>query len=468
MINSTKLSKNLPEISATITRLFDPDKLNQISKETGFVKRKSARLTPGDFLQLMTLELLKEPTLSYPELCGRLAEINPEVSLTSQGLEDRVNRTESVEYLRQIFQETMSLTLQKSYQNISPELFNHFPRIFLQDSTQFTLHEKLAPQFKGSGGSGSKAGGKIDVVYELKNQKFTQIQVSKSTIPDQSRASCFVDWVQEKDLIIRDLGYFKLEALQEFQNNNAYFLSRLLHCTDVYLKPDSSESINICKYANQNSLKSSVINLSVYLGKSARIPARLIMYRLPESVVNRRRQEAKEKAKKRGRTPSQEQLALLEFALFVTNVPDSIWSAEVVGTIYRIRWQIELRFKEWKSLLSIHVLKGKRPERIYCWLYGRLICLLIITDLCSWANWYAFEFLDKELSLEKTIEWFKHFGRLAESIQKNTLSRLIEDLKKNIHRLCKQKRTRKTTLSLIDSHIHYLDSFQGGPIPENI
>lgn len=31
----------------------------------------------------MTLELLKEPTLSYPELCGRLAEINPEVSLTA-------------------------------------------------------------------------------------------------------------------------------------------------------------------------------------------------------------------------------------------------------------------------------------------------------------------------------------------------------------------------------------------------
>jgi hypothetical protein len=415
----------------------------------------------------MTLELLKEPTLSYPELCGRLAEINPEVSLTSQGLEERVNRSESVDYLQQIFQETLSLTLQKSYQHISPELFNHFPRVFLQDSTQFTLHEQLAPQFKGSGGSGSKAAGKIDVVYELKTQKFTQIQVGKSTIPDQSRALTFMEWIQENDLIIRDLGYFKLEALQEFQNKKAYFLSRLLHCTDVYLNPDSSEPINICKYANQNCPKNSVINRAVYLGKSTRMEARLIMYRLPESVVNRRRQEAKEKAKKRGRTPSKEQLALLEFALFVTHVPESIWSAEIVGTIYRIRWQIELRFKEWKSLLSIQVLKGKRPERIYCWIYGRLICLLLISELCSWATWYAFS-LDSELSLEKTIQWLQHFGRLAESIQQNTLSRLIENLKKNIHRLCKQKRTRKTTLSLIDSQIHYLDSFQGAPIPENI
>ncbi|MCT7963377.1 IS4 family transposase [Laspinema sp. D1] len=467
-MNSTQLSENLPAISETLNQLFDSDKLNQISKETGFITRSSARLTPQNFFQLMTVELLKEPNLSYSALCGRLAEINPQASLTSQGLETRVNRRESVEYLQRIFQETLLLTLQKSYQNISPELFNHFPRIFLQDSTQFRLHEQLAPQFKGAGGSGSKAAGKLDVVYELKTQKFTQIKMSKSTIPDQSRAPDFVEWVQEKDLIIRDLGYFKLDALQEFQGKNAYFLSRLLHCTDVYLKPDSSEAINICKYANQNSLKSSVIELPVYLGKSNRVEARLIMYRLPEAVVNRRRQEAKKQAKKRGRTPSQEHLALLEFALFVTNVPDSIWSAEVVGTIYRIRWQIELRFKEWKSLLSIHVLKGKRPERILCWLYGRLICLLIITDLCSWANWYAFESLGKELSLDKTIKWFTHFGRLADSIQQNTLSRLVEDFKNNINRLCKQKRTRKTTLSLIDSHIHYLDSFFGGPIPENV
>ncbi|MGL4502292.1 MAG: IS4 family transposase, partial [Planktothrix sp.] len=390
--------------------------------------------------------------------CGRLVEINPEASLSSQGLETRVNRRESVEYLQRIFEETLLLTLQKSYQNISPELFNHFPRIFLQDSSQFKLHEDLAPQFKGSGGSGSKAAGKIDVVYELKTQKFTQIQVSKSTIPDQSRAQDFVDWIKEKDLMIRDLGYFTLDALQEFHRKDAYFLSRLLHCTDVYLNPDSSESINICKYANQNSPKSSVIELSVYLGKFSKIPARLIMYRLPEEVVNKRRREAKEKAKKRGRTPSKKQLALLEFALFVTNVSDSIWSAEVIGTIYRIRWQIELRFKEWKSLLSIHILKGHRPERICCWLYGRLICLLIIMDLCSWTNWYAFEYLKRELSLNKTIKWFKEFSRLSNSIQQNTLSRLIEDLKNNIHRLCKQKRTRKTTLSLIDSHIHYLDS----------
>ncbi|MCT7970422.1 IS4 family transposase [Laspinema sp. D1] len=467
MINSTKPSENLSAISEKIKNLFDQDKLNRISKETGFIKRKSATLTPQDFLQLMTTELLKEPTLSYGGLCDCLETLNPEVSLTSQGLEERVNRTESVEYLRKIFEETLNLTIQPVYQNISSELLNPFPRIFLQDSTQFTLNEQLAPQFRGSGGSGSKAGCKLDVVYELKSEKITQIQISKATIPDQSRAQDFGHWIDENDLIIRDLGYFSLDALQECQNKKIYFLSRLLQCTDVYLKPDSLEPINLCHYANSHSSNNSVIEISAFIGKSARIPVRLIMYRLPQSIVSRRRQEAIKNAKKKGRTPSAEYLALLEFTLFITNVPDSIWSKEVVGTIYRIRWQIELRFKNWKSLLSIHILKGKKPERILCWLYGRLICLIIISELCSWANWYALESKKGEISLDLTIKWFNRSGRLAQAIQQNTLSRLMEDLKKNIHRLCKPKRTRKTTRSLIDSQIHYLDSFQGGPIPEN-
>lgn len=459
----TKLSQQISEISGTINSLFEKDKLNKISKETGFVKRQSATLTPPDFLQLMTTELLKEPTLSYGGLCDCLKTLNPEVSLTSQGLEDRVNRPESVEYLRRIFEEAMNLTIQPICQNISSELLNPFPQIFLQDSTQFTLNEQLAHQFKGAGGSGTKAGCKLDVVYELKNQKITHLQMSKATIPDQSRASDFLDWIEENELIIRDLGYFALDALQECQNKKAYFLSRLLQCTDVYLRPDSPEPINLCNYANKNSLNSSVIELSVFIGKSARIPVRLIMYRSPQSIVSRRRQEAIKNAKKKGRTPSKEYLALLEFTLFITNVPASIWSAEVVGTIYRIRWQIELRFKEWKSLLSIHILKGKKPERILCWLYGRLICLLIITELCSWAKWYALVSLQREISFDKTIKWFNRSGRLAQALQQNTLSLLMEDLKNNMKPLCKQKRTRKTTLELIDSHIPYLNSFQGDP-----
>jgi hypothetical protein len=76
--------------------------------------------------------------------------------------------------------------------------------------------------------------------------------------------------------------------------------------------------------------------------------------------------------------------------------------------------------------------------------------------------------LKKEISFDKTIKWLNRSGRLAQALQQNTLSLLMEDLKNNMEPLCKQKRTRKTTLELIDSHIPYLNSFQGDPLPENV
>ena len=50
---------------------------------------------------------------------------------------------------------------------------------------------------------------------------------------------------------------------------------------------------------------------------------------------------------------------------------------------------MELLFKEWKSLLHLHVLKGTRPERIRCFLYGRLITMTMLMRVCSYAAWYA-------------------------------------------------------------------------------
>ena len=62
---------------------------------------------------------------------------------------------------------------------------------------------------------------------------------------------------------------------------------------------------------------------------------------------------------------------------------------EAIGTIYRLRWQMELTFKHWKSLFQIDVLKGTRPERIRCLIYGRLIVILVVQRLLALASTQA-------------------------------------------------------------------------------
>ncbi len=66
----------------------------------------------------------------------------------------------------------------------------------------------------------------------------------------------------------------------------------------------------------------------------------------------------------------------MNWSIFITNVPENKISAEQVLTIYRVRWQIELLFKLYKSHIRLDKLKGK-PCRVLCELYAKLCAILI-------------------------------------------------------------------------------------------
>ena len=91
-----------------------------------------------------------------------------------------------------------------------------------------------------------------------------------------------------------------------------------------------------------------VVDLAVYVGQP-RLPCRLLAYRLPGEVVEQRRRSAPDTARKKGRTPTHASLHWLQLGWYITNVPPAVWAAEVVEIVYRIRWQIALLFKQWKS-----------------------------------------------------------------------------------------------------------------------
>ena len=50
----------------------------------------TSQLKGAEFVQLLTTEMLEEPTVSYEGLCDRLHQLNPEVNLTPQALAQRL------------------------------------------------------------------------------------------------------------------------------------------------------------------------------------------------------------------------------------------------------------------------------------------------------------------------------------------------------------------------------------------
>ena len=50
-----------------------------------------------------------------------------------------------------------------------------------------------------------------------------------------------------------------------------------------------------------------------------------------------------------------------QYRFLLTNLPRSRYTAKAVEQVYRLRWQIELLFKEWKSYANLHAFNTRNP-----------------------------------------------------------------------------------------------------------
>ena len=130
-------------------------------------------------------------------------------------------------------------------------------------------------------------------------------------------------------------------------------------------------------------------------------------------------------------------------------------------TIYKIRWQIELLFKVWKSQLNFNYLEGTKSERIYCLIYARLLAIILILTVYSIIEKLITPF-GLELSLTKLVNWLKRQGRFMTIILKGVTSELLDSLVQGLELLCKDnwQSNRKTTQQYIEDEISFFESFK--------
>jgi hypothetical protein len=126
--------------------------------------------------------------------------------------------------------------------------------------------------------------------------------------------------------------------------------------------------------------------LNVYLGKD-KIPCRMVITPVPSTIAEERVRKAKQGGKrKNGYQLSKEYRIKANYNIYITNVPEDVLPARQIIEAYRLRWQIELIFKTWKSNLDIHKIKPVKTPRMECQLLAKLIWILINTKLHHICN----------------------------------------------------------------------------------
>jgi hypothetical protein len=259
------------------------------------------------------------------------------------------------------------------------------------------------------------------------------------------------------DVAVTDRGYAQAQGMHEAVQRGAALLVRL-NPFSVVLSDAQGQPLSLVEALKRQKTET-IRTLEVVIASAdgeAQVRGWVHAYRLNPEQAGRARQKCRQRHKKG--TPKADTLYLAGWVVVFTTLPPLVLNAQTIMALYRCRWQVELMFKNWKSLLNLHLLKGTRPERIKCILYGRLITIVMLAMVSSYAVWYVEDYLHKELSIPKLINWLKRKGRFAKAMHVGTLEDLFNNLRRALpKRLCKQKRKRRTSRQLLEDFGYYLD-----------
>jgi hypothetical protein len=331
-------------------------------------------MSPEVFFDLLILTVSKMEQSSLSQMVSSLKS-DFGITMSKQSLHERFTE-KTVAYVSAILREVLSEHFAGIY---SKDLLPAFERIRIKDSTKFFTPSTLATNYKCCGKSLSNSSISIQYEYDLKNGSVTDLNITSGNRNDRTDAGETFKNAKCGDLIIRDMGYFSLSAFEYWINNQVFFLSRLDCATIVY--NDKGEKISFADvYLSMKKHGIKEKEMNVYIGEKARLPVRLILQTVPDSVYEQRIRDKTKNSKGHGRKQLTDETKIRSrFTIFITNVTPSILPANTVYFLYKLRWQIELQFKVWKSVFRIDTLHRMKEHRYITLLYIKLI--LIMLDL---------------------------------------------------------------------------------------
>jgi len=374
-----------------------------LARQSKFVQRKS-KLDGEHFATMMVFAKGSLADTALWELCEEFRYNNTE-NIKKQSLHERFNEY-AVTFLKLLLENV--LTRQIDTDGIK-ELLPRQKRIKIKDSTSFQLPEHLRDIYPGSGGKTSKACVKIQFEYDLKSGKVTDLSIGGFTTTDLTNSHQSKDSIEADDVLIRDLGFIGLGFLKIIQEKHAFFLNRIKSNVSLWRKNTKGlfEPLGLAKVEKQmRKGKTATRQFTVYLGKEKSVQCRLIIECLPPEVSAEKLRRAKRAAQREGRTLGKDTLSRIGLNLFVTNMSDEDLPMKNVWPLYRLRWQIELVFKVFKSVAQINKIKKVKRHRFECYLYGKLIWALLGWDV-YWKLTSGTFALGKTISINKMMKSFR-------------------------------------------------------------
>lgn len=341
-----------------------------IGRTSGFVQRQSP-FGGAELAQTLVFGWLGKPQATLEGLSQTAAALG--VNISAQGLDQRLGER-AAECLRQVLDRAVQQLVQAD--KVPLEVWTRFAGVYVQDSTTVTLPADLAEIWPGCGGGHTPGDGaaalKIQVQWEVQTGQLARVELQAGREADRASNPWLAN-LPAGALALADLGYFSLERMAAQAAAGSFWLTRVSAGTLLVDADGQAWSFSAWLAAQP----AGPVDSPIRLGVAQQLPCRLLATRVSPAMAAERRRELRAEARRRGQAVSAERLKLADWTVFVTNVPVAWLSLEQAWVLARVRWQIELLFKLWKSQGQVDEWRSRKPWRILCEVYAKLLGQLV-------------------------------------------------------------------------------------------
>lgn len=361
----TDLNRLAAAMQALLTTTAD-----ELARDCGFVRRRR-KVSGSNFAQTLVFAALADPQPTENRLRNTAAAVGLDASrqAIAKRLDDRAAR-----FLRQLLATSVNQAVASP---VAIPLLRRFQSVVVLDSSVVALPAALAETYRG-GASRTTAGPtsavKLTVGLDLVSGALLGPDLSAGRAGDLAAPLAQAD-PPPGGLHLADLNYFSLEKFARWGRAGAFWLSRLKCKTAVH--DDRGHRLDLV--ARLRDAGEADVDQDVVLGGGGcRVACRLIARRVPAAVAALRRLRLRDKSAERGDRVSLVALALCDWTVLVTNVPREKLNVEEAVALARMRWQIELLFKLWKSGGGgVDRRRGAGTASALCQLYSKLLAQVV-------------------------------------------------------------------------------------------
>ena len=339
-----------------LASLTTPEEVREKAREVRAVRR-TGKVCPYEFLMVVILGLSVRGRTSISQLGHLFAEVTG-VRLARSSFWARFNGGFS-ELTKWLLDRLVGHARQAP--PTPPGYLKVFKDVLAVDSSVVKVHDDLRSVWKGTRRNSAKAALKVHAWVRAFTGELVKYRVTREAFGD-SRAFG-IDQSLRGVLVLMDRGYGSPSLWRRIDSVGGYFLTRVPKgWNQVITSMNRRHRGRARKLVGKNlqdallGIKRQVLDVNVvfrcrvrgYRGQRARKvdhEFRVIGLRRPDG----------------------------ELALYATNAPQEMLSAEAVWEVYRLRWEVETFFKTAKSGCALDELPSKDRHRVEALVYAALI-----------------------------------------------------------------------------------------------